>query len=135
MCLNQGQKVSMHTSHWEKHVHKLSAYAKQQPVGDYCMNKGIFGASAQSVPYYDETLDDDNYQLSLSGLPDSGTHDSSPPHPSVARGGTWRLSHCDWYEVPVGHLHLLPCPGRRCLAFRDSLSWTPVRPYSQVHLT
>ncbi len=88
-------------SPWALHqerTHKLSAYAKQQPIGHHYVGKGTLHVSAQSFPHYDETSDD-NYQLGLGVLPCGGEREPGLAHPGMARGGTEQLFHRDWYET------------------------------------
>ncbi len=79
-------------------AHKLSAYAKQPPVGCQYVGEGTPRIGAWSAPCYDETLDDDNYQLDLCAL---ACIEPSLAHPGIARGRPERLSHRDWYEAPA----------------------------------
>ncbi len=55
------ESVSPWTHHQER-AHRLSAYAEQPTVGSQYAGEGIPHGNALSVPRYDETSDDDNYQ-------------------------------------------------------------------------
>ncbi len=57
--------------------------------------------SAKSVPRYDETSDDDNYQPGYHARPYYGTHKLGLAHPDVTRGCQERLSCIGWYEAPT----------------------------------
>ncbi len=59
--LRVGETVSPWTRHQER-AHRLSACAEQPSVGGHHVGESVPCVSAQSVPYYDETSDDDNYQ-------------------------------------------------------------------------
>ncbi len=64
------------------------------------MGDSVPRVSVLSVPCYDET-DDDNYQSGFHAQSYYGTHEPGLAHPGITRGCQWRLSRCDWYEVPT----------------------------------
>ncbi len=59
--LRVGEAVSSWTCHQEC-AHRLSACPEQPSVGGHYIGEGVPRVSARSVPGYDETSDDDNYQ-------------------------------------------------------------------------
>ncbi len=96
-----GEPASSWACHQE-HAHKLSAYAKQPSVGGQYVGEYTLCVSAWSVPHYDETSDDDNYQQGLSASHCSGAHESGLAHLGIAWGCPERLSCHDWCEAPAG---------------------------------
>ncbi len=72
--LSHGESASPWACHQELD-HKLSTYAKQQSVGSHFVSEGAPHISAPSVPHYDETSDDDNYQPGLGALPQNGVRE------------------------------------------------------------
>ncbi len=132
--LLRGEPTSPWTRHQE-HAHKLSAYAKQTPVGGHYVGEDIPRVNTQSVPRYEKTLDDDNYQSGLGAQSHHGAYEPGLAHPGITRGCQERLSHRDWYEVPA---RSVPAPLPRQEDFgvprRPIVDWRPARPYSQVHL-
>ncbi len=83
--LLMGESVNPWTCHQER-THKLSAYAKQPAIGSHCAGEGILCINAQSVPRYDETSDDDNYQPGFGAQFHYGTHEPGLDHPDVTSG-------------------------------------------------
>ncbi len=59
--LRVGETVSPWTRHQE-HTHRLSACPEQPSVASHYMSKNVLRVSARSVPCYDETSEDANYQ-------------------------------------------------------------------------
>ncbi len=122
--INDHPLVGEPPSPWVCHqecAHKLCAYAKQQPVVGHRTDKGAAHSSVQSIPRCDEALDDENYQMGLDVLPNSGARHPSPAHPGMAIGGT------EWPLTGMRHLlnqHLLRCLGRKSLVFCANHSWT-----------
>ncbi len=96
-----GESASPWTRHQER-AHRLSAYARQPPVGDQYVGEGIPRINAQSVPRYDETSDDDNYQPGLGAQYHYGTHEPGLAHPDVTRGCQERLYTTGHLENPLG---------------------------------
>ncbi len=119
----------------QEHTHKLSAYAKQQPVGDHCVGKGAPCAGAQSVPHYNETSDDVSYHLGFGALLCCGMRQPSHAHPIMAKGVVGQLSHHDWFEAPAGPGPTLLQPWEDYgLQQPPVADWGHARPYPQVHL-
>ena len=65
------------------------------------MGGGIPRISAQSVPRYDETCDDDNYQPGFRAQSHYRTREPGLDHSDVIRGCQEQLSRRDWYEAPA----------------------------------
>ncbi len=107
--LRVGEAVNPWTRHQE-HAHRLSACPEQPSAGGHYMGEGISRVSTRSVPRYDETSDDDNYQPGFHAQSYAGTHKPDLAHPDVIRGNPER------HHAPTGtrqltSLHLLPCQG------------------------
>ncbi len=79
-----GESVSPWTRHQER-AHKLSAYTKQPPVGSNYVGEDIPCVNEWSVPRYDETSDDDNYNPGLGAQSHYGTCEHGLAHPGVTR--------------------------------------------------
>ena len=98
--LRVGEPVSPWTRHQER-AHRLSACpeqpAEQSIVGGRYMSESV----PRSVPRYDETSDDNNYQPGFHAQSYFGTHEPSLAHPDVTRGCYERLSRREWYEAPT----------------------------------
>ncbi len=122
-------------THHQEHAHRLSACPEQPPVGGHYMGESLPRISTWSVPRYDETLDDDNYQPGFHAQSYYGTHEPGLAHPDVTRGCQGRLSHRDWYKVPT---RVVPAPLRRHRELgvpqQPIVDRGPVRPYPQVRL-
>ncbi len=119
--LRVGETVSHWTCHQER-AHRLSACAEQLSVGGHHVGESIPCISATSVPHYDETSYDDNYQPGFQDQSYYGKHDPGLAHPDITR-------RCQKYLAVIGTRHLaglllLPCPGKRSLAVHDNLLWT-----------
>ncbi len=95
--LLMGESVS-HWTHHQEHTLKLSAYAKQPHVGGHYVGKDIPLINARSIPRYDETSNDDNYQPGLGAQSHYGTREPGLAHPGITRGCQEWLSHCDWFR-------------------------------------
>ncbi len=65
------------------------------------MGKSVPCVSVRSVPRYDETSDDDNYQPGFQAQSYNSTHEPGLAHPDVTRGCQKRLSCRYWYETPA----------------------------------
>ncbi len=120
--LPMGEPFSPLTRH-QKSAHKLSAYAKQPPVGSHYVGEDFPRINVRSVPCSDDTSDDDNYQPGLGAQSHYGTHELGLAHSDST--GDARSS----YLTVTGMRHLpgpclLPCQGKRSLAFCDNLLWT-----------
>ncbi len=121
-----GESVSPWTCRQER-AHKLSAYAKQPPVGGHCVGEGISHVNAWSVPHYKETSDDDNYQPSLGTQSYSGTHEPSLAHSGITRGCQEQLSRRDWYEAPARPTATTCCGLGACQTITPSTVGTNAR--------
>ncbi len=132
--LHVGESVSPWTRHQES-IHRLSAYAKQLPLGSQYVSEGILRINAWPVPRYDETSDDDNYQPGFRTQTQYGTRGPSLAHPDVTRGCQEWLSRHDWYEASA---RPAPTPLSRQKQAKGLLHSTtnlldrgPARPYPQ----
>ncbi len=96
--LSIGETVSPWTRHQER-THRLSACPEQPPVGGHYMGESVLRINAWSVPCYNETSDDDNYQPGFHAQSYYGTKEPLLAHPDVARGCQERLSRRDWYKA------------------------------------
>ncbi len=92
--LRVGETVSPWTRHQE-HTHRLSACPEQPSVGGHYKGESVPRVSTRSVPRYEETSDDDNYQPGFHAQSYFGTYEPSLAHPDVTRGCQKRLSHRD----------------------------------------
>ena len=88
--LRVGETVSPWT-HYQEHAHRLSACPEQPSVGGHYLGESVLCVST-SVPRYDETSDDDNYQPGFHPQSYFGTHEPSLAHPDVTRGRQEQLS-------------------------------------------
>ncbi len=100
------------------------------PVGGHYVGEDIPCINAWSVPHYDETSDDDNYQPGFSVLSHSGACEPGLSHLGITRGCQEQLSRCDWYEAPT---RPVPAPLPRQEEFgvprQAVMDWGPARPY------
>ena len=115
-----GEPASPWARHQER-AHKLSAYAKQPPVGGHYVGEDIPRISERSVPRYDETSDDDNYQPGPGALPHSGAREPGLSHPGITRECQERLSRRDWYEAAAR-----PTPAPLIRQKEVGVLWQPV---------
>ena len=92
-ALRVGETVSPWKRHQER-AHRLSARPEQPSAGGHYMGEGTW-----SVPRYDESSDDDNYQPGFHAQPYLGTHEPDLAHPDVTGGYPERPSRRDWYEA------------------------------------
>ncbi len=95
-----GESVSPWTRHRE-YAHRLSACPEQPSVGGHYMGESVPRVSVRSVPRYNETSDDDNYQPGFHTQSYYATHEPGLAHPDVTRGCQEWLSRHDWYEAPT----------------------------------
>ena len=132
--LRVGEAVSPWTRHQER-AHRLSACPEQPSAGGRYMGDGIPRVSARSVPRYDETSDDDNYQADFHAQPYAGTHEPDLAHPDVIRGYPERPSHRDWYKA-TNRPTPTSLPRQREFGIPQPpvVDKGPGRPYPQVHL-
>ena len=131
--LQVGEAVSPWTHHQER-AHR-SARLGQPSAGGQYIGEGIPCITARSVPHYDETSDDDNYQPGFHPHPYLGTHEPDLAHPDVIRGYQEWPSRRDWYRAtnrPVP----TPLPRHREFGIPQptAVDRGPVRPYPQVRL-
>ncbi len=99
------------------------------------MGQSILRVSARSVPHYDETSDDDNYQPDFQTQSHYGRHEPGLAHPDITRGCQERLSCRDWYEAPARPAPApLPRQGEFGVPQPPNVDRGPVRPYPQVRL-
>ncbi len=91
--------------------------------------------STRSVPRYNESSDDDNYQPGFHAQPYAGTHEPDIAHPDVIRGYPEWPSRHDWYTLNNWPTPA-PLPRHRELGIPKPpvVDRGPVRPYPQVHL-
>ena len=130
--LRVGETVSPWTRHQE-HAHRLSACPEQPSVGEHHMGESVPRISARSVPRYDETSDDGNYQPGFQTQSYYGTHEPGLAHPDVTRGCQERLSCRDWYEAPARPAPApLPRQGEFGIPQQHIVDRGPVRPFPQV---
>ncbi len=109
--MNNSPLVGDPASTWAHHqewAHRLSIYARQQSGGDCYPDEGTVRSSAQPVPQYNETSDDDDYHLGFGALPHREARYPNPAHQGMERGGNEWFSRHDWYEAPYR-----PAPTRR----------------------
>ncbi len=132
--LQVGEAVSPWTRHQER-AHRLSAHPEQPSVGGHYIGEGIPRVSTRSVPRYDETSDDDNYQPGFHAQPYLGTHEPDLAHPDVIRGYPEWPSRCDWYEA-TNRPAAAPLPRHREFGIPQPpvVDRGPVRPYPHVRL-
>ncbi len=132
--LRAGEAVSPWTCHQEC-AHRLSTCPEQPSVGGHYISESVPCVSTRSVPHYDETSDDDNYQPGFHAQPYLGTHEPSLAHPGMTRGYQERPSLRDWYEASNWPAPA-PLPRHRELGVPQHpiLDRGPVRPYTQVRL-
>ncbi len=115
--LHIGGTVSPWTRHQER-THRLSAHPEQPSGGGHYPGEGIPRVSAQSVPRYDETSDDDSYPPTFQTQPYLATHEPDLAHPDVTRGYPERPSRRDWYEAANWPMPL-PYQGQGSLTFHN----------------
>ncbi len=80
--LRVGEAVNPWTRHQE-HAHRLSARPEQPSVGGHYMGESVLRVSTWSVPRYDETSDDDNYQPSFHAQSHLAIHEPGLAHSDV----------------------------------------------------
>ncbi len=97
--LRIGEAVTPWTRH-EERAHRLSAHPEQSSLGGHYMGESIPHVSPRSVPRYDKTSDDDNYQPGFHAQSYYDTHEPGLAHPDTTRGCQEWLSRRDWYEAP-----------------------------------
>ena len=132
--LRVGETVSPWTHHQER-ARRLSACPEQLSVGSHYIGESVPHVSARSVPRYDETSDDDNYQPGFHPQSYAGLYEPSLVHPDVTRGRQERLSHHDWYEAPNRPAPAtLPRHGELGIPQPPIVGRGPVRPYPQGRL-
>ncbi len=105
-CLRVGEAVSPWIRHQER-AHRLSAHREQPSAGGHYIGKFIPRISARSVPRYDETSDDDNYQPGFHAQSYAGTHEPGLGHPDVIRVYPEWPSHRNWYEAATRPMEAL----------------------------
>ncbi len=130
--LRVGETVSPWTHHQER-TRRLSACPEQPSVGGHYMGESVPRVSAWSVPRYDKTSYDDNYQPGFHAQSYADTHGPSLAHPGVTRGYQERPSCRVWYEAsnrpaPAS----LPRHGELGVPQQPIVNRGPVRPYPQV---
>ncbi len=132
--LHIGETVNPWSRHQER-AHILSAHPEQPSAGGHYMGEGIPRVSAQSVPRYDETSDDDGYPPGFHAQSHLGTHEPDLAHPDVIRGFPEWPSRHNWYEA-TNQPTPAPLPRQREFGIPQPpvVDRGPVRPYLQVRL-
>ncbi len=122
-------------THHQERTHRLSACPEQPSVGGQYIGGSVPCISAQSVPRYDKTSDDDNYQPAFHAQSYLATHEPGLAHPDLIRGYQDRPSHRDGFEAS-NQPAPAPLPRHRELGVTQQpfVDRGPVRPYPQVRL-
>ncbi len=135
VTLSQYQKLSVLAHTIKSLLHRLSACPQQPSVGSHYIGKSVSCVRARSVPRFDETSKDDNYQPGFHTQSYLGTHEPGLAHPNVTRGYQKWSSHRGCHEASNRHAPaLLPKHRELGISQQPIVDRGPVRPYPQVCL-